>query len=265
AARMTWYLGAHHVASPRELDLFVGHLSYAMQRVGLAYVMYLALEPYARRLWPNILTSWVRVLDGRFRDSLVGRDLLVGCAAGARGVFLARLATAATVALRGSSGLPQVSPWTLEALRGPTPGIVAIVGIHTQELLSILLPITLLVILRLLLRRTDLAVIAVSVIAILIFYPESGNTPGYLLGFSLTVVIAWLCLFRFGLLALATAMNIAALVAQMPLTWHREGWSLGVTLLALAAVTAPALWGFWTSQAGRPLFRDTILEPAANR
>jgi hypothetical protein len=33
-------------------------------------------------------------------------------------------------------------------------------------------------------------------------------------------------------------------------------------LLALTFVAAPALWGFWTSQAGRPLFRDEILEPA---
>jgi hypothetical protein len=31
-------------------------------------------------------------------------------------------------------------------------------------------------------------------------------------------------------------------------------------LLALGFVAAPALWGFWTSRAGRPFFRDEVLE-----
>ena len=39
----------------------------------------------------------------------------------------------------------------------------------------------------------------------------------------------------------------------------------GATALALAFIVAPALWGFWTSRAGRPLFRDEILEPASQR
>ncbi len=82
ATRFLWFLGAHHLASTAEFDLFMSHLAYAMQRVGLAYVFYLAVEPYARRLWPRILVSWVRILDGGFRDPLVGRDLLVGAAAG---------------------------------------------------------------------------------------------------------------------------------------------------------------------------------------
>ena len=34
-----------------------------------------------RSYWPQMLTSWVRLLDGQFRDPLVGRDMLVGVAA----------------------------------------------------------------------------------------------------------------------------------------------------------------------------------------
>jgi hypothetical protein len=36
-------------------------------------------------------------------------------------------------------------------------------------------------------------------------------------------------------------------------------------ILTLAMITAPALYGFWTSQAGRLLFRGELLEPAAER
>jgi hypothetical protein len=74
AARFLWFLGAHHVAATAECDLFMSHLSDAILQAGLAYVFYLAIEPYARRLWPRMLVSWVRVLDGGFRDPLVGRE-----------------------------------------------------------------------------------------------------------------------------------------------------------------------------------------------
>src|SRR4029453_6199709 len=41
-------------------------------------VSYLALEPYVRRRWPWRVISWNRVLEGRWRDPLVGRDVLIG-------------------------------------------------------------------------------------------------------------------------------------------------------------------------------------------
>jgi hypothetical protein len=46
------------------------------------WLMYAAFEPYCRRFWPDMLLGWSRLLSGRFRDPRVGRDLLVGVAAG---------------------------------------------------------------------------------------------------------------------------------------------------------------------------------------
>jgi hypothetical protein len=139
---------------------------------------------------------------------------------------------------------------------------VAIAAIHTSELLGIIFPITMLLIFRLMLRRTGPAIATVSLLAIIMFYPDSGNIPGYLVTYCLLAAIFWIVLFRAGLLALATMMSVSSLLADIPLTPHPEGWYLGGMLLALAFIVAPALYGFWTSQAGRPLFRDEILEPA---
>ena len=44
----------------------------------LVWLIYVALEPIVRRRWPDLLISWTRLLSGRFRDPLVGRDLLAG-------------------------------------------------------------------------------------------------------------------------------------------------------------------------------------------
>jgi serine/threonine-protein kinase len=265
AVRMSWFFGAHHMASSAEQDLFFSHLAFAMFLVGLVYVFYLAVEPYARRLWPRMLVSWVRVLEGRFRDPLVGRDLVIGSAAGALNALLARLGQWIPAMLGGAPALPHWSPWSLEPLRGTVPALVTLAAVHTVALLEIFFPVTSILIFRLLLRRTWAAVIAAGLVGMVLFYPDSGSIPGYLVGTLLWITIAWLVLFRAGLLAFAAMFTVHRLIDAMPLTPHPAAWSLGTTLLSLGFVVALALYGFRISRAGRPLFRDEVLEAPARR
>jgi uncharacterized membrane protein YjjB (DUF3815 family) len=53
------------------------------------WFFYLALEPYARRLWPTMLVAWTRLLSGRMRDPLVGKSILVGTVCGSLMALLA--------------------------------------------------------------------------------------------------------------------------------------------------------------------------------
>jgi hypothetical protein len=262
AARFLWFLGAHHLASTDEFDLFMSHLSLATLLAGLAYVFYLAIEPYARRLWPRLLVSWVRILDGGFRDPLVGRDLLVGAAVGALVALAGRLQFWIPAALGGTTAFPTFGYWTFEPLRGTVPAFISIVSIHTLALLEIIFPMTWLLILRLVLRRTAPAAVLAGVLGLILFYPETGSIPGYIVGWGFAMALFFCVLFRFGLLALAALYYVFRLLDQLPLTSHPAGWYQGSMLLALAFIVAPALYGFWTCQAGRPLFRDEILEPA---
>ena len=73
-----WALRAHHIASLDEIDLFIIALSWGLLGAASVALLYLALEPYVRRKEPQTLISWSRLLAGKFRDPLVGRDLLVG-------------------------------------------------------------------------------------------------------------------------------------------------------------------------------------------
>jgi hypothetical protein len=262
AARMFWYVGAHHSLSPNEVQVFTAHLAYALERVGITYVLYLAIEPYARRLWPRMLTSWVRVLEGRFRDPLVGRDLLMGCAAGALIALLGRVAAWLPALVGGSQPLPLGSEIGLEPLRGTMPTLLALATIHTSQLFDLFIPLTSILVFRLLLRRTWPALVAVSLLALALFYPEYGSVPLYVVTFSLALTIAWIVLFRGGLLALGATSILSALIEQLPITPQAPVWLLGTTLLCAAVVLAPALYGFFTCQAGRPLLGDAILEPA---
>ena len=77
-----WLIGGHHVPALRqEWMLLTIALGKALVDGAASWVMYLAVEPYARRLHPRFLVAWNRLLlHGRVRDPLVGRDILYGVA-----------------------------------------------------------------------------------------------------------------------------------------------------------------------------------------
>ena len=71
---------ADHVTLPaQELWILIKVLAYPCFWAMQVWLLYMALEPYARRRWPQMLISWKRLLAGRLQDPLVGRDILIGC------------------------------------------------------------------------------------------------------------------------------------------------------------------------------------------
>ena len=73
-----WLFGVHHAMSPAEFLPLVSAVGTALLWAAMAWVGYLAVEPLFRRHWPKQLVSWSRLLEGRFRDPLVSRHLLLG-------------------------------------------------------------------------------------------------------------------------------------------------------------------------------------------
>jgi hypothetical protein len=58
------------------------------------WLLYVALEPYVRRRWPERIIAWSRLLAGGYRDPLVGRDLLIGVVCGGGMILCGMLAFA---------------------------------------------------------------------------------------------------------------------------------------------------------------------------
>ena len=72
-----WLCRGHFAASRRRLGLFILAVSTSLFVSGVAWMLYLALEPWVRRRWPQTIISWSRLLSGQVRDPVVGRDILV--------------------------------------------------------------------------------------------------------------------------------------------------------------------------------------------
>ena len=82
-------LRAHHIPSVvDEVAWLLGIAGWSMVWGLFSWLAYISAEPYVRRWWPEALVSWARLLAGRGRDPLVGRDVLVGIVIG---VFSAAL------------------------------------------------------------------------------------------------------------------------------------------------------------------------------
>ena len=113
-----WVIGGHHSVSEEwgrlAMCLGVGGLLALVNGVG-----YLAIEPAIRRRWPWRITAWNRLLDGRLRDPMVGRDLLIGLAFGAAVLLVPR---AERLAAAGA-GVPPPPP-----LMGAGPGALQVPG-----------------------------------------------------------------------------------------------------------------------------------------
>jgi serine/threonine-protein kinase len=78
-----WLFRAHHLPEMGiAIDQFFAAAAAALFQAGLFWIFYLAVEPQIRKVWPRILITWSRLVGGSVRDPLVGRDLLVGTAAG---------------------------------------------------------------------------------------------------------------------------------------------------------------------------------------
>ncbi len=76
-----WVCKVHLVATPVVVATFLIAVCTSVFYGVLLWTVYLALEPFVRRHWPQVLVSWASVLTGR-ADAVVGRDVLIGVALG---------------------------------------------------------------------------------------------------------------------------------------------------------------------------------------
>jgi predicted Ser/Thr protein kinase len=78
--RSAWRFGVYAFSVVAVALLLVPSPEISLSPVGAgvsAALAYLAVEPWTRRLWPHVMITWARLLTGRWRDPVVGRDLLV--------------------------------------------------------------------------------------------------------------------------------------------------------------------------------------------
>ncbi len=110
------------------------------------------------------------------------------------------------------------------------------------------------------LRRQWLAVVAFYVVLLGIFSDGFTADPEDWLGAIIFPLIILVIMIRFGLLSLVVMGLVVPLLIGYPTTVDFSRWHAGAGAIGPAAALALGVAGFWISLAGRPLFRDELLE-----
>jgi len=253
AAKLAWLvfglyiagqiLRMSHVAGLAEISLLSYSASIAGLFAVLTWLAYIAIEPYARRNWPDSLISWNRVLNGRFRDPLVASHALAGIAIGFLGNFLVvftYLAVSARLAAPGVGDVAMFNSPTYFAGR-----LLREMGIGPVDAVAFLV---MLIILRLVLRKVW---IADWVTAIIFGIASNGlDNVGVPYRYVATLAITILSIYwflwvfrRFGFVAMLGMWFTNSLTSQPNISL--TSWYGGRMLLPYAIMIAIAAWSLW--------------------
>ncbi len=244
-----WALTGHHIASVGgEIIMIYIALGTSLSLGLLVWVLYMALEPYGRKFWPQAMVTWSRMLAGRFRDPLVARDLLFGFTFAIGFLFLQQLYYLAPRLMDVAPPAPL--PYGLDPLGGGRHILGTLVLVPLASLAEPLGQFTLLLVARLILRKQWLANTALFLLFTLagviqvvatsgLQAPPALVLVGALFGLGNGILVVVL-LTRFGLLAAAGNFFFVNLLANFPLTFDpsRPYFTTSVAGIALALLFA---------------------------
>ena len=259
AMLIAWLFGADHVATIAEVGMIVKALSWSTFSGLLIFAAYLALEPVFRRRWPRSLVTWARVLSGRWRDPLVGRDVLAGSIGGLLSV--AGLVVVPVIVAWVQGGEPAIrtsnAVWVLNGTRHV---IAELLCASPRYFAESFIPVALLILFKIVLRREWLAALGYIGVQFAILLGSAPDRSSMAISILLNATIVLVLLHRFGFLALLVSNTVQALLSFAPVLLPAASWHTGIAASIGALVLAIALFGFITSLGGRRLFTADFLE-----
>jgi len=247
---VTYALSNYHLVPRTDYVLF----QFVLLAIPLFFSLilgigYAAVEPYARRSWPTLMVSWQRLLSGRLRDPLVGRDILFGVLAGAISIALL-LGVNARVGI--SEAFPVFSPFGA----GTWASVGAVVYRLSQSAYIAMERLALLTIATGVLRKKWLAVLVTGLL--LVAQDASPNAVDVVL----TIVYAamfMIVLVRLGLIATTCFIVVFYCVATSPPLEFSQ-WYAGRAAIGLLIPVALLLYGFYVSLGSQPIFGKPLEE-----
>jgi serine/threonine-protein kinase len=195
--------------------------------------------------------GWNRLLEGRWRDPLVGRDVLVGVLGGVVMLACYQLQALAPAWL----GLPY-SPFYIEGRALTTSGVGLLFLFVQMAVVWSLLSFFLMFFLMLVLRHGWLAVAAWCLVEVAFFAPYESDAPAVEVPLmALSIAAEVVVMLRFGLLALAVASFTSTALTWVPLAADPSAWYAGIAWTWLAGLAGLAVYAAVVALGEGPLAR----------
>jgi serine/threonine-protein kinase len=238
---VVWLFMANHTNGLMEWStLSIGLATALYYSAVFIWLFYIAIEPFVRRDWPELLVSWARLLDGRWQDPRVGRDLLAGALVGSLVVAMEVARTAFGIESN------RLDRYAVELLTGSRHVIAATLVLVTSAVANGMTATVLLLLLRSLVRNRGLAA-SLLVIVLTIFLSLQSGLPlkGWVFALFQTALFVSFAV-RFGLLSSIAAWFTYAVLTIHPITADSSAFYFGNGMLMIAVVVAVGLYGWYT-------------------
>ncbi|HMF61623.1 MAG TPA: serine/threonine-protein kinase [Vicinamibacterales bacterium] len=250
---VAWAFNDPHVGNPaQELNRFFESIGESLFTGGLLVVMHLAVEPAVRRYWPHGVLGWTRLLQGRFRDALVGRDVLAGLAAGTVLQLLITVRDPWQWAL--GAHYPAAAFGNMRYFEGPryVVGFLSSLIAFQSVFNAMACIFTIVGLKRLLNRPSFVWIAATTLLAFILGRDLFLDAPGILwvnvaLTFLWVGTIAMLAV-RMGLLATAACFFANAAIGSTPWTFDTSAWYFTPAAVAFGVVAALALFAGYAAR-----------------
>ncbi len=244
-------------------ELAVIYQPFAVSLILTLFVglMYIALEPFVRRYWSELLISWNRLLAGDFRDPLIGRDALFGLLLGMGhtvgiffGDFLYTLVTNNTGAL--SSAYP------FEPING-FPGIIySATNFLVNAMSSGFVLLFVLLGFFMLTKRKNLSVFLIFLLMFILqglIFVLTGHWI-YVFAAIFNAFCFAIALSRFGLVGIISFFIGFYMSYHSPMTHDSSSLYFPNTVVSFVLIFSLAVYAFYISIAGQRVFSGKILE-----
>ena len=253
-----WLTDAHHVPSlqleSRSLLLACGG---GLLLAIFSAALYVAVEPYVRRRMPELMVGWSRLLEGRFRDPRVGRDVLTGALLGLASTLLIDLSNALPtwIPILGQTTVPPAAAM----IAGGGRAVGAVVLFAMNSVVAALAVFLVVFLVRIALRK-EWAVL----IAMMILFSLGGlggenvalETPFAVLQ---GVILGW-TFARVGLLGAMAMLLFRQVLSAVALPIDSSTPYSLTTILVLGLMVLIAGYAFRISIGSRPLFSASALD-----
>jgi hypothetical protein len=210
-----------------------------------------------RRRDPRALIAWTRLIGGKIRDPLVGRDALIGLA---YGVVLSIFESIDNFVLP-LLHLPPPAPGVAsgETLLGVRPVLGTIFFYTWVFVLYSLLIFFLVFLVRVAVRKDWI------VAPVIIFLGAITNTGAeyFWENFIFSAIIwasIYLVLRRFGLLALVVGLVVQNMLVLFPMTSHLSRWYASGAVAGMLVILSIAIFAFYNALAGQSILPHDALD-----
>jgi len=249
----------HRAVFSHEISIVVTTLRIAIFWAAVYFFLYIALEPYVRRRWPERLVAWSRLMAGNVRDPLVGRDLLIGIAAGLAHATLA--SSSNWLPVRLGLTLPIVPHASyLNTLLGVRQELSTIIAIISAGIITGLMLIVILVGMAIVLRRRSYAAIALYVLQVSIIWIAAGGNRWVFLSGLLISAIWTAVTVRVGLLGIVAAQTTFGVSFSLFIGLDASSWSLPSAMTPILFIVLLTAFAFRTALGGQPMFSARLLD-----